>query len=212
MIYDVNGNSISETVKQQKDYDFWTKAYNMNGGYGYINNYQLDSNGELTSKSGYAVSGFISTQGFKIKVSDISKITVANSKVYYYNASYTKVAKRDLADVLDGDEIDTSVYQSSRYMCLSLQKSSLSFTITAIAPEHPMLVDNKFAHAFWVNVHYPRNDYSYTEMTPYVNASSEAIETSSEYPYFSALVKASSSSTASFPVTVNIRLQVAYYD
>lgn len=170
MIYDVNGNAISETVKQQTDYDFWSKAYNVNGGYGFVNNTQMDSNGVPTTKSGYAISGYIPTQGLILKVSDISKITVANSKVYYYNASYVKVGKQDLSAVLDGDKIDSSAYQSSRYMVLSVQKSSTSFTITAIAPEHPMLVDNKFAHAFWVNVHYPRNDYSYTNMTPYVNA------------------------------------------
>lgn len=221
-IYDVNGNQITEVVKTDAGFDFWRKAYNVNGTFGYINNTQMDSDGIPQTKAGYAISGYIPTTGLKLLVSDISKIDIANSKVYYYSSVYAKVGKKELSDVLDGNEIDSSAYVSSKYMCLSIKRNALDFTITVITPEDMLCLENKYVRAYWNNVSYPSNDYTYTEMSKYVNAGlsdlanlrqPKAIYVEIPYvgDYTGYKIKLSEYADMSKPISRNVGLYTPYY-
>lgn len=170
-IYDGNGNVIEQTVvTDNPKFDYWTQCKNHNGGVGFMPNTNIDYTGAFKAQGGYATSGWISAQdGLRLKISDVSKITPAQSQIFYFNGSFQKVAKGDL--VLDNDgSFGISKSMNAKYIAVALKVSSTDFTITVVEPEDPLRITNKYAEGFWNNVSYPSDDYTYTECSKYVTA------------------------------------------
>lgn len=170
-IYDGNGNLIEQTVvTDNPKFDYWTQTKNHNGGVGFMANTNIDYTGTFKTQSGYATSGWISTQkDLRIKISDVSEINVAQSQVFWFNENFQKVAKADLS--LDGNNsFGVSPSQGSKYLAVAFKVTSTDFTLTAVEPEAPLRITNKYAEGFWNNVSYPTDDYTYTEITKYYTA------------------------------------------
>lgn len=170
-IYDGNGNLIAQTVvTDNPKFDYWTQTKNYNGGVGFMANTNIDYTGTFKTQSGYATSGWISTQkDLRIKISDVSKINVAQSQVFWFNGNFQKVAKADLS--LDGNNsFGVSPSLGSKYIAVAFKVTSTDFTLTAVEPKAPLRITNKYAEGFWNNVSYPIDDYSYTEVMKYVTS------------------------------------------
>lgn len=178
MLYDVYGKEMSVSadgatvVTETSEYDFWTKSKNLSGGYGFINNVQINSDNTLKTSSGYATSGYIPLMnGMKIKITDVSKVDIASSKIVFYKDDFTLYSRQSLDKFITGDVIDGAVYGGQGvYMCLSLKLSDTDISIVCEYPDDLYAVDNEWIRGYWQNTSYNNADYTHSEMEKYVNA------------------------------------------
>lgn len=177
MIFDVYGKEIGVSaggtvVTEASEYDFWTKAKNLSGGYGFINNVQINSDNTLKTSSGYATSGYIPLMnGMKIKIDDVSKVDVASSKIVFYKDDFTLYSRQTLDKFIAGDVISGDVYGGQGvYLCLSLKLSDTDISIVCEHPADLYSIDNEWIRGYWQNVSYNNADYTYSEMEKYVDA------------------------------------------
>lgn len=182
MIYDINGNALSNTndVSSEEGYSHWLNDPNMNGTKGFLKNYTLDSSGNLKSGVGYGVSGYIPLETLMtIRISDMSKINVSNSKVYFYKADKTYYSKKTLAEMQNTDgSIQGDRWNGMPYMVLVLSLTSFDISITCEYPDNKNRIDNDWFHSYWNNTEYNKTDYASTEMSHY----GPLIESDSHFP------------------------------
>lgn len=175
MIYDINGTALTESTNTNETaltnrlYDHWLNAPNLNGSKGYLKNYTLDSSGNLKNSNGYAISGFIPLEkNMKIRISDINKINITNSRAYWFKSDRTYYSKKDLSEILNYDgSISGDKYNDMPYMILALSISDCNISVTCEYPKEKNRVDNDWMHSYWTNTEYNKTDYTSTDMTHY---------------------------------------------
>ena len=171
MIYDINGNLLSDSANTavNTSYDHWLNAPNLKGEKGYMKNISLDSSGNLKNSIGYGTSGFIPLEkNMKIHISDMSKVTIENSRIYWYNADKTYYSKKILSEVLNYDgSISGEKYNGTSFAVLSLALTSFDISVTCEYPKEKNRVDNDWLHSYWNNTEYNKTDYTYTDMEHY---------------------------------------------
>ena len=176
MIFNVYGKemtvSVGETAVEPSGYDFWTKSKNLSGGYGFINNVQINSDNTLKTSNGYATSGYIPLMnGMKIKIKDVSKVDVASSKIVFYTNDFTIYSRQSLDKFIVDDTINGEVYGGQGvYLCLSLKLSDTDISILCEYPADLYSIDNEWIRGYWQNVSYNNSDYTNSEMEKYVDA------------------------------------------
>lgn len=162
MLFDINGNEIQTNSNAiNTGIDLWTKVKNFNNGFGFVANTGIDSNGNFINQTNNAVSGYILSQkNIKLRVSDISKINVAQSMIYFFASDKTtRTNKKTLETVINGNYIDISnVSNTGEYFVLSLRTSSNDFTIVAEYPKEKTMTDNKYTRSYWRNTQYTNSD------------------------------------------------------
>lgn len=171
-IYDGNGNVIQPTITEVNNtaYDHWTNAPNLNGGKGFMANTKLDSSGNVQGGNGFATSGFIPLNLYmKIHISDMSKINIGQSKLYWFKSDKTYYSKKDLSQVIDEfGAINGEVYSGQgKYAVLMLKTSSNDFRVTCEYPKDIHSVDNEWLHSFWNNTQYNKQDYTSSDIDYY---------------------------------------------
>lgn len=170
-IYDGNGNLVQSTVVEVNNtsYDHWLNAPNLEGGVGYLANKKFDSSGNITGGNGYYVTGLIPLESYtKIRISDMSKVDIGNSKVYWFKSDHTYYSKKNLSEQMDeyGD-IRSEKYNTGIYQCLMLKLSDSNIRVTVVYPEDKALLDNEWLHTWWSNTEYNKQDYTYSENDKY---------------------------------------------